>query len=72
MSVHIHQPVHFDLGVDDLVSRADIAALAGSGMVGGQPATRARAFEAIPALPNLGPWAAALELPGLDCSSLHH
>ncbi len=61
----------FDLGVDDLATPTDLAAMAGSWAVAGAPVGRARIFESVPALPSqLGTWAAALELPGLDCSAL--
>jgi|CXWK01.1.fsa_nt_gi hypothetical protein len=63
--------IQFDLGIDSLVSQNDLTAMADSWSVGGTPVRHARISESAPALPNhLGPWAAALELPGLDCTAL--
>ncbi len=67
------RPTHFDLGTDTLVSQNDLAAMADSWAVGGAPVRHTRITEFAPALPHhLGPWAAALELPGLGCSALNH
>ena len=62
----------FDLGVDGLVARQDLAALAEPWRPIDVPVGHARRSEALPALPNLGPWAAALEIPGLDSVHLRH
>lgn len=61
----------FDLGTDALVSQNDLTDMADSWSAGGTPVRHTRISESAPALPNhLGPWAAALELPGLDCTAL--
>lgn len=71
MTAQTPRPVHFDLGTDTLASQSDLAAMSGSWSVDGVSVHRARMTGFAPALPNtLGPWAAALELPGLDCSAL--
>ncbi|MFN8126684.1 MAG: hypothetical protein U0R64_09290 [Candidatus Nanopelagicales bacterium] len=61
----------FDLGLDGLVARQDLAAL-NDPWRGTDAVSHAHRTEALPVLPNLSPWAAALEVPGLDSVHLGH
>lgn len=60
---------HFDLGTDAYVEQRDLTALQDP-WIAGEIASRSRVSESLPVLPNLGPWAESMELPGLDCTAL--
>lgn len=60
---------HFDLGTDAYVEQRDLTALQDP-WIAGEQVTRSRVSESLPVLPNLGPWAESVELPGLDCTAL--